>query len=158
MNQKIRDYVATQKEPNFFSNNGDEELAIVHTEIQRGIETATDVMTFEIDLDVMLRAQAFLATIGWTLEEACILYLYWFIECPKEAIAWDKAYQIQNGDECENSEHYHVVYRFRSFCPVYDIPNVRRRKGKKRGRDDWNPHGNGNSLYHCIHYHYDYWI
>jgi hypothetical protein len=35
MNQKIRDYVATQKEPNFFSNNGDEELAIVHTEIQR---------------------------------------------------------------------------------------------------------------------------
>jgi hypothetical protein len=64
MNQKIRDYVATQKEPNFFSNNGDEELAIVHTEIQRGIETATDVMTFEIDLDVMLRAQAFLATIG----------------------------------------------------------------------------------------------
>jgi PAS domain-containing protein len=102
MNQKIRDYVATQQEPNFFSNNGDEELAIVHTEIQRGIETATDVMTFEIDLDVMLRAQAFLATIGWTLEEACILYLYWFIECPKEAIAWDKAYQIQRGDECEN--------------------------------------------------------
>lgn len=102
MNQTIRDYVATQKEPNFFSNNGDEELAIVHTEIQRGIETATDVMTFEIDLDVMLRAQAFLATIGWTLEEACILYLYWFIECPKEAIAWDKAYQIQRGDECEN--------------------------------------------------------
>jgi hypothetical protein len=102
MNQKIRDYVATQKEPNFFSNNGDEELAIVHTETQRGIETATDVMTFEIDLDVMLRAQALLATIGWTLEEACILYLYWFIECPKEAIAWDKAYQIQRGDECEN--------------------------------------------------------
>ena len=102
MNQKIRDYVATQKEPNFFSNNGDEELAIVHTEIQRGIDTATDVMSFEIDLDVMLRAQAFLATIGWTLEEACILYLYWFIECPKEAIAWDKAYQIQRGDECEN--------------------------------------------------------
>jgi len=59
-------------------------------------------MTFEIDLDVMLRAQAFLATIGWTLEEACILYLYWFIECPKEAVAWDKAYQIQRGDECEN--------------------------------------------------------
>jgi PAS domain-containing protein len=102
MNQKIRDYVATQIEPNFFSNTGDEELAIIHTEIQRGIETATDVMTFEIDLDVMLRAQAFLATIGWTLEEACILYLYWFIECPKEAIAWDKAYQIQRGDECEN--------------------------------------------------------
>ena len=45
MNQKIRDYVVTQIEPNFFSNTGDEELAIIHTEIQRGIETATDVMT-----------------------------------------------------------------------------------------------------------------
>ena len=102
MNQKIRDYVATQKEPNFFSNNGDEELAIVHTEIQRGIETATDVMTFEIDLDVMLRAQAFLATIGWTLEEACILYLYWFIECPNEAVAWDKAHRNQDKRSCSS--------------------------------------------------------
>ena len=102
MDQKIRDYVATRTDPGFFSKPDDKELAFIHAEIQRGIETATDVMTFEIDLDVMLQAQAFLATIGWTLEEACILYLYWFIECPKEAIAWDKAYQIQRGDECEN--------------------------------------------------------
>lgn len=28
----------------------------IHAEIRRGIETATDVMTFEIDLDVMLQA------------------------------------------------------------------------------------------------------
>ena len=93
MNQKICDYVATRTDPAFFNKPDDKELAFIHTEIQRGIETATDVMTFEIDLDLMLRAQAFLATIGWTLEEACILYLYWFIECPKEAVAWDKAHE-----------------------------------------------------------------
>ena len=57
MNQKIRDYVATRKEPSFFSNPDDEELGFIHTEIQRGIETATDVMTFEIDRDVMLQGQ-----------------------------------------------------------------------------------------------------
>ena len=89
MDQKIRDYVTTRKDPYFFSKPNDEELGLVHAEIQRSIETATDVMTFEIDLDIMLQAQAMLAEIGWTLEEACILYLYWFIECPKEAVAWD---------------------------------------------------------------------
>ena len=102
MNQKIRDYVATRTDPGFFSNPDDKELAFIHAEIQRGIETATDVMTFEIDLDVMLRAQAFLATIGWTLEEACILYLYWFIECPKEAVAWDKAHRNQDKRSCSS--------------------------------------------------------
>lgn len=99
MNQKIRDYVATRKEPTFFCKPDDEELAFIHAEIQRGIETATDVMTFEIDRDVMLQAQAFLATIGWTFEEACILYLYWFIECPKEAVAWDEAHGKQTPTE-----------------------------------------------------------
>ena len=104
MNQKIRDYVATRKEPSFFSNPDDEELGFIHTEIQRGIESATDVMTFEIDRDVMLKAQALLATIGWTLEEACILYLYWFIECPKEAVAWDKAYKNRGEQRCSTSQ------------------------------------------------------
>ena len=70
MNQIIRDYVATHKEPTFFSKPDDEEFAFIHGEVQRDIKNATDVMTFEIDLEVMLHAQAFLATIGWTLEEA----------------------------------------------------------------------------------------
>ena len=95
MNKKIRDYVATRTEPSFFCKPNDEELALIHTEVQHSIETATDVMTFEIDLDVMLQAQAFLATIGWTLEEACVLFLYWFVECPKEAVAWDKTHRCR---------------------------------------------------------------
>lgn len=93
MNNKICEYVAQYTEPYFFSTPNDETLDEIHKEVQDSIETATDVMTFDIDPDLMLRAQAVLAARGWTLEEACILFLYWLIECPETAAAWNKAYE-----------------------------------------------------------------
>ena len=90
---KIRAYVSNHTEPYFFSNPDDAALSSIHTEVQRSIEMATDVITIEIDLDLMMRAKEVLAKIGWTLEEACVLFYYWLAECPEEAAAWNKKFE-----------------------------------------------------------------
>ncbi len=64
--------MAHHAEPNFFSAPEDAMLETVHTEIQRGIETATEVMMFELDQELILRAEKILSAIGWIMKEACI--------------------------------------------------------------------------------------
>ena len=103
MNSRICEYVAHRAEPDFFSRPDDEELKAIHTEIQHGIETATEVMTFEMDQELMLRAERILSAIGWTLEEACILFLYWCIECPEELTAWNEAHADRGESSCSTS-------------------------------------------------------
>lgn len=88
MNKRISEYVGQYDTPRFFQASDQEILEDIHTEIKGEIESATATMTIEIDRDLMCRAEAFFARIGWTLEEACILFLYWFITCPEKIKPW----------------------------------------------------------------------
>ena len=114
MNRKICDYVARFDEPDFFrkvhDTGGDghdaaDEAAVtpppdlntIHAEIKRGIETATEVITIEIDPDTLQRAEARLTKIGWTVEEACVLFLYWILTCPDKAKEWHDAHGPDDG-------------------------------------------------------------
>ena len=89
MNTKIVDFVSKRTDPNFFSSQADAEMASIHKEVQRSIESATDELTFEVDLSLMKQAEAVLAEKGWTLEEAVVLYLYWLAVSPEKAKAWN---------------------------------------------------------------------
>lgn len=89
MNSRICEYVSDHAEPDFFDRPDDDVLKDIHTEIPRGIKMATEVMTIEVDEELMRRAGEKLAETGWTLEEASILYLHWCIECPEEAEEWE---------------------------------------------------------------------
>ena len=88
MNKRISEYVAQYETPGFFRTSEDEVLEDIHAEIKREIETATATLTFEIDQELLIRAEAWFARIGWTLEEACIIFLYWFITCPDRIKPW----------------------------------------------------------------------
>ena len=87
MNKRICDFVFSRTEPDFF-DHPDTDLQVIQVEIRKGIETATEVMTITIDQDLKERAEKKLSEIGWTLEEAFILYMYWCITCPDSADAW----------------------------------------------------------------------
>ena len=51
----------------------------------------------------MRRAEEKLAEIGWTLEEASILYLYWCIECPDAADTWNAKCESLEEQSCSTS-------------------------------------------------------
>ena len=76
-------------DPYFFSSQEDAKLTDIHTEVKRSIESATDELTFEVDLSLMKQAEAVLAETGWTLEEATVLFLYWLAVRPEDAKAWN---------------------------------------------------------------------
>ena len=89
MNTKIADFVSKRTDPYFFSPQEDAKLTDIHTEVKRSIESATDEMTFEMDLSLMKQAEEVLAAKGWTLEEATVLFLYWLAVRPEDAKAWN---------------------------------------------------------------------
>ena len=89
VNTKIAEFVSKKTNPYFFSQPEDEELTAIHTEVKRSIESATDELTFEVDLSLMKQAEAVLAAKGWTLEEATVLFLYWLAVSPENAKAWN---------------------------------------------------------------------
>ena len=89
MNTKIADFVSKRTDPYFFSPQEDAEMASIHKEVQRSMESATDELTFEVDLSLMKQAEAVLAAKGWTLEEATVLFLYWLAVSPEKAKAWN---------------------------------------------------------------------
>ena len=89
MNTKIADFVSKRTDPYFFSSQEDAEMASIHKEVQRSIESATDELTFDLDPLLMKQAEAVLAAKGWTLEEATVLFLYWLAVRPEDAKAWN---------------------------------------------------------------------
>ena len=102
MNSRICEYVSGHTEPDFF-DRPDDALSDIQIEIQRGIKAATEVMNIEADEKLMRRAGEKMAEIGWTLEEASILYLYWCIECPDAAEAWNTKCESLEEQSCSTS-------------------------------------------------------
>ena len=103
MNKRITEYVGQYDTPRFFRASDQELLEEIHTEIKGEIETATATITIEIDRDLINRAEAFFARIGWTLEEACVLFLYWFITCPEKIKPWLDAMPDETPSACKNN-------------------------------------------------------
>ena len=89
MNTKIADFVSKRTDPYYFSSQEDAKLTDIHTEVKRSIESATDELTFEVDLSLMAQAEEVLTAKGWTLEEAVVLFLYWLAVRPEDAKAWN---------------------------------------------------------------------
>ena len=96
MEQAICDYVKTCAEPDFFHHPDDLALSQAHDEIRRSIEEATETITIQMDIRLIHRAEKVFASIGWTMEEALILFLYWCIECPEQLAAWAKKHGIED--------------------------------------------------------------
>lgn len=90
MEQAICDYVKTCAEPDFFHHPDDPALRQAHDEIRRSIEEATETITIQMDIRLIHRAEKVLASIGWTVEEALILFLFWCMDCPEQLAAWAK--------------------------------------------------------------------
>ena len=96
MEQAICDYVKTCAEPNFFHHPDDPALKQVHEDIRRSIQEAKETITINMDIGLIHRAEKVFAAIGWTLEEALILFLYWCLDCPEQLAAWAKKHGIED--------------------------------------------------------------
>lgn len=97
MEDKIMEYVSGKETPDFFKDP-DEALRPIHEEIRKAISIAEATLTVELDMDLAVRAEKHLGSLGWTLEEACILYLYWCISDPDRTEKWIKG-QMQTPED-----------------------------------------------------------
>ena len=97
MEEKIMEYVSGKEKPDFFKDP-EETLKQIQDEIRKEISTATATLTVELDMDLVIRAEQFLGSLGWTLEEACILYLYWCVSNPDRTEKWMKE-QLKKSEE-----------------------------------------------------------
>ena len=96
MEHRICDYVKTCPEPDFFHHPDDQELRQAHEAIKQSIEKATETMGVEMDERLIRRAEKVLGAIGWTVEEALVLFLYWCINCPERLAVWAKKHSIKD--------------------------------------------------------------
>ena len=96
MEQRICDYVKSRPEPDFYHQPDDQTLLQIHEDIKHSIEKATDTMTVDLDEDLIRRAEKVLGAIGWTVEEALVLFLYWCISCPAQLEAWAKKHGLSD--------------------------------------------------------------
>ena len=96
MEQTICDYVKTCPEPDFFHHPDDQALRQAHDAIKESIEKATETVNIKMDERLLRRAEKVLGAIGWTVEEALVLFLYWCINCPEGLAAWANKYGIED--------------------------------------------------------------
>ena len=89
MEEEIMEYVSGKEKPDFF-NDPKERLQQIRESIRKAIATDSATLTVELDMDLAVRAEKHLASFGWTLEEACILYLYWCVSDPERTEKWIK--------------------------------------------------------------------
>lgn len=96
MYQQIIDYVLTCEEPDFFHAPDTPSLSQAHDAVRQSIERATATITVELDEDLKSAAEKVLSGIGWTVEEALVLFLYWCVSCPERLTAWAEEQGLTN--------------------------------------------------------------
>ena len=83
-------------EPHFFHHPDDPALRQVHEEIRQTIQNATGTLSIEMDDGLIRQAENVLASIGWTIEEAIVLFLFWCISCPERLTVWAKKHGTED--------------------------------------------------------------
>lgn len=89
MEEEIMEYVSGKEKPDFF-NDPKERIQQIRDRVRNAIATAPATITVELNMDLAVLAEKTLASYGWTLNEACILYLYWCISDPERTEKWIK--------------------------------------------------------------------
>lgn len=85
---KIEQFLKTKVEPDFFIDENRSDCAEIHESVRQYVKSGTETITFHVDGDLLLKAEAVLKAYGWTLEEAMVLFLTWCVLCPDRLQAW----------------------------------------------------------------------
>ena len=77
-------------------------------------------MTVDLDEGLIRRAEKALGAIGWTVEEALVLFLYWCISCPAQLEAWAKKHglsdEVSVSDTGAMSLDRHALETYTAAC------------------------------------------
>lgn len=87
------DYLRKWTTPSFFSAGCSPELNEMQSIIQTELLGETVTVTIQIDDEILKAVSEYLATIGWTVEESCILFIKWCIANPERIDPWLKSTQ-----------------------------------------------------------------
>lgn len=86
--EKIEQLLKDRNEPDFFVEGNRSAYDDIHAEISQYVKHGTDSITFSVDAELLLQAEAVLETYGWTVEEAIVLFLMWCVTNPERLPAW----------------------------------------------------------------------
>lgn len=85
---KIEQFLKTKVEPDFFIDENRSDYAEIHESVRQYVKSGTETITFHVDVELLLKAEAVLKVYGWTLGEAMVLFLIWCVLCPDRMQAW----------------------------------------------------------------------
>ena len=90
MNDASKAYLQSKDTPDFFQDATDPVPEEIHEYLQREIGCATETLSVDINPALMIAAERVLARFGWTLEEACVLFIWWCVERPNKLAEWTR--------------------------------------------------------------------
>lgn len=100
---KIEQFLKDMTEPDFFDREHLDACAGIHDLVREYVENGTETIEVEINVGLLLKAEKELRGLGWTVEEALVLYLLWCIVCPEQMKGWYE--KVKDGDENEKNPH-----------------------------------------------------
>lgn len=85
---KLEQFLKNLNEPDFFSSANGDACAEIHALVREFVENGTETIEVEINVELLLQVEKVLRGLGWTVEEALVLFLLWCIVCPERLSAW----------------------------------------------------------------------
>lgn len=87
-NRFAKEWLAKWDKPNFFADPQREGLEEMHQYIQEELRGETVTIEVEFDPIALAEFEKYLASFGWTVEEAANLYLMWCAFAPEKFRDW----------------------------------------------------------------------
>ena len=100
---KLEQFLKNLNEPGFFISTIRDACAEIHDLIRDYVKNGTETIEVEIDVDLLLKVEKVLLALGWTVEEALVLFLLWCIVCPEQMNEWYE--KVKDGDINEENPH-----------------------------------------------------
>lgn len=100
---KLEQFLKNLNEPDFFISANRDACAEIHELVRELVANGTETVEVEIDVDLLLKVEKVLQALGWTVEEALVLFLLWCIVCPERMNEWYE--KVKDGDINEENPH-----------------------------------------------------
>lgn len=100
---KVEQLLKNLNEPDFFISANRDACAEIHDLVREYVESGTESIEVEINVDLLLKVEKVLRVLGWTAEEALVLFLMWCIVCPEQMNEWYE--KVKDGDKYEENPH-----------------------------------------------------
>ena len=84
----IEQFLKTLPEPDFFIGKNRAAADEIHDLLRQYVDQGTATIAVKVEVELLMQVEAVLRGLGWTAEEAMVLFCMWCIVCPDRLSTW----------------------------------------------------------------------